>query len=305
MPSISPDEVAELIYNEFDYFNAPVSLRETILRFAQRVNVHVSELTLAEDILDRDLQKYVSSLIKKEQRIQRSGLFCSYQVLADNDEIVGFSYPRPLESPMMQKLRRVAPEVSKAFEAINQLHHSDFELFCSRILDLMQAEETLKTQDSYDEGIDFLGWLCIPDTFANIETISQFRKDFRMLVIGQAKRYGPDKSPVGEHEIRELVGTVVAFHHDQLAPWTSRLQLQPTTLTVISPILPLIMTTGRISPQARSLAKKCGVVARDGAEIALFICLEGVGMSEVEEHGFSKLKFDSQRFMEWLHRTNA
>jgi len=303
MFNISPDEVAERIYNEFDYFNVPVSLRETILTFAYKGNEQISELTLTEIILDQDLQKYTSSLLRKEHEIQSMGLFCPYQVISDNDEIVGFSYPRASDNLIMKKLRQIAPQVSKAYTAINDLHHRDFELFCSRILDLLHAEETFKTKDSNDEGIDFLGWLCISDTFANMETISQFHKDFRMLVIGQAKRYRPD-NPVGVHHIRELVGTVAAFHHDQLAPWPSRLQLQPTALTVMSPILPLIMTTGRISSQARQLAKKCGVMTRDGAEIAQFLCLEGVGMLKVEEKGISKLQFDEQKFGEWLYQVS-
>ena len=302
MNNISPIKVAELIYGQFDYFQKPRSLSNTIIEFAAKFEEQISELTLAENILSRDLQEYISSIVRKEQERKIHGLFCPYEVFPDNDEIVGFSYPRPTDSPMMKSIRMVAPEVSIALEAIGALTPREFELFCSRILDLLKAEETFKTQDSNDEGVDFLGWICIPESFANMESISQFRKEFRMLVLGQAKRYKP-QNPVGVSHIRELVGTAAAFHHDQLAPWESKLKLK--SFTVMSPILPVIMTTGRISPPARELANKCGVVTRDGAEIAQFICLEGVGMLKTEENGVSRLRFDKQKFIEWLHQTQT
>jgi hypothetical protein len=297
MNSISPKSVAQLICDEFDYFNPPVSLSSTILEFSSKLEKQISELALTEDILGQDLQKYVSALVGKQQEISNKGLFCPYEVIPDSDEIVGFSYPRSTDTPIMQRIRRVASEIPEALKAIRELEPGKFELFCSKVLDLLNAEEVIKTKDSKDEGIDFLGWLCIPESFANIETIPQFRKEFRMLVIGQAKRYKPE-NPVGVGYIRELIGTVAAFHHDQLAPWESRLQL--SSFSLMSPILPLMMTTGRISGDARLLAKKCGVVVRDGAEIALFICLEGVGIAEIDQDGFSRLKFDRQKFLEWL-----
>jgi len=301
MNSNLAEEVADLIYSEFDYFERPLSLKDTILKFAFRLNKETSRLSLTEDVLDRDLQKYISSLLKREQDDRRRGLFCPYEVIVDNDEIVGFSYPRPSDSPLMGRLRQVAPEISKVLDVIRGLEPSAFEHFCSRILDLLDAEETFKTQDSKDEGIDFLGWLCIPETFTSVEFIPSFRKDFRMLVLGQAKRYKPE-NPIGVSQIRELIGTVAAFHHDQLAPWESRLKV--SSFSLMSPILPLMMTTGRISQDARLLARKCGVIARDGAEIALFICLEGIGMDEVEQDGSSRLKFNHEKFMDWLTKRN-
>lgn len=295
-----PDQITELVYREFSYFNEPQALKNVIFEFACRINGQVSELTLAEDILGPDLQVYISSLARKEQECRKTGLFCPYELFPDRDEIVGYSYPRSTDTSLARKVRRIAPEIQEVLDTIRSLQPENFELFCSRILSLLGAEETLKTQYSKDDGIDFLGWLYIPDTFVATETILQFRREFRMLVLGQAKRYKPE-NPIGVNHIRELVGTVAAFHHDQLAPWESKLQLP--SFTVLAPILPLMMTTGRISRDAKNLAKKCGVVTREGVDIALFIGLEGIGVTEVEENGISRLKFDRQRFNDWLYQT--
>lgn len=247
------NEVANLIFKEFDFFAAPTSLNNTIVDFARKLAPQTSGLTLAEDILDENLPNYISALLTKIQEAREAGGFCPYEIL-ENDVIVGFSYPRFADSEVMSKLRQIAPEVPITLETLRELQPDEFELFCSKVLDLLAAEETLKTKDSNDEGIDFLGWLCLPKSFVNTENILLFHRDFRMLVVGQAKRYKPE-NPIGVGYIRELVGTVAAFHHDQLAPWESKLQLQRTALTVMSPILPLMMTTGRISKDARALAK--------------------------------------------------
>lgn len=301
MNNISPNAIADFIYHEFDYFTPPASLSGAILEYAYRFNNEFSTLEIAESI-GENLEKYISSLLKKEQERRRANLFCPYQIFVDQDEIVGFAYPRLTDSSIMEQVRKVASEVPKALEVIQGLHHSKFEVFCSKILDLLHADETQKTTDSRDEGIDFLGWLCIPETFSNIEAIPQFRKEFRLLVIGQAKKYKPE-NPVGVNAIRELIGTVAAFHHDQLAPWQSRLPL--SSFRLMSPILPLMMTTGRISSDAKKLAEKCGVVVRDGAEIALFICLEKIGLSEIEENGVLRFRFDEEKFMVWLNEPKA
>jgi restriction endonuclease Mrr len=302
MNNISPEDIADLMYHQFDYFSQPKSLSSTIVAFAAKIVTGISDLDLVTNILEHNLQKYISSIVRKEQERKKLGLFCPYETFPDNDEIVGFSYPRSNDSAIMTKIRRLAPEVSTVLDTIRKLSPQEFEQFCSRVLDLLKAAETYKTKDSNDEGIDFLGWLCIPEYFANIEAIFQFHKDFRMLVLGQAKRYKPD-NPVGVSHIRELVGTVSAFHHDQLAPWESKLKIN--SFTLMSPVLPLIMTTGRISPPAKELARKCGVVTRDGAEIAQFLCLEGIGMVQVDEKGLSRLRFDERKFFEWLHQSKT
>ena len=87
----------------------------------------------------------------------------------------------------------------------------------ARTSDLMAGRPpAIKTRPSDDGGIDFLGWLRIPETLAHDGSEMGFRGVFRMLVLGQAKRYRIDR-PVGVSHVRELVGTAAAFHHDQLA----------------------------------------------------------------------------------------
>ena len=302
MNDVVPLEIVETIYRDFDFFSAPVSIREKLLEIAKLLMPHISDLVLAEEIFGQNLQEYVSLLQKKQKEIQKDAGVCSYEILLDNEEIIGFSYPRLNDSPIMRSIRLVAPAVSDALHRIRELSPEEFEIFCSKILILLDAEDAITTKVSRDEGIDFLGWLCIPGTFLSVENIQLFRKEFRMLVIGQAKRYKPE-NPVGVGAIRELVGTVAAFHHDQLAPWPSRLQL--SSFKLMSPILPLMMTTGRISQDAKKLSEKCGVIVRDGAEIALFICLEKVGLSEIEENGVLRYRFDEEKFVAWLNNTET
>src|SRR5579863_1432588 len=142
MNNINPEAIANLMYDQFDYFSQPKPLSSTIVDFASKLVPEISDLDLATNILEHDLPKYISSIVRKEQERKKLGLFCPYETFADNDEIVGFSYPRSNDSLIMTKIRRLAPEVSIVLDTIRGLSPQEFELFCSRVLDLLKATET-------------------------------------------------------------------------------------------------------------------------------------------------------------------
>lgn len=291
-------KVAEAIIAEYDYYSPPESLAAIILQYASRAQPDVSEIEFMDTLLsDINKREIISILLKHQQNLKKSGVFAAYEI-NDETEIVGFSFPRPIDTELMAKVRMVAPELPNIIEALRKLNPDNFEHFCKRLLDLLSGEDTMKTSQSNDGGVDFLGWLRIPETLAKPGEILGFRSDFYMLVLGQAKKYKPE-NPIGVSCIRELVGTISSFHHDQLAPWESKFQVP--RITLMSPMLGLLMTTGKISKDARTLAANCGIIVKDGAEIALFIALEGVGMNrQVNEDGIASLVFDESRFLEWL-----
>lgn len=296
MGEVEPERIADILSGSFDFYSPPRSLREVLVEIiAQQGPLH-SLLAVAEQVEER-YDSYLSCLLNKQKIYRSRGLFTPYEIVADGEMITGFSYPRATDSAYMQKVRKVAPQIPAILEAIRGLSPLEFEQLCARILSLLNARDTQMTKYSRDEGIDFLGWLDLPENFLLGEEPLPFRAGFCVLVLGQAKKYAPDH-PVGVKEIRELVGTAAAFHHDQLAPWKSRLQLDSFKLMV--PILPLLMTTGIFSREAHKLAHKCGVLTRDGAEIALFLALEGIGVREVPDLHPSRFRFEKDAFFQWL-----
>lgn len=290
--------LTESVYMQADYYSAPQSLSQHLLRIAKQLFPHKSEQTLLEEIEENE-ENIHSVLLKKVQDLRKEGMFCRYSLSIDSDEIAGFSYPFESDSSTIKRVKAVAPAVEDMLKSIRELNPEDFEQLCKRILDLLHATETKRTPYSNDGGVDFLGWLHIPQTLVSIEEYPMFQQDFRMLVLGQAKRYKPD-NPIGVKYVREMVGTVASFHHDQMAPWESRLPLKG--ITVVSPILPIIITTGKISRDARKLAKQCGVLTKDGADLALFLCLEDIGVEYNSNNpdNIVKIEFKSELFEAWL-----
>lgn len=294
------EQVADRIFADYDYYSPLAPLNTTLGESIKKTYPALSDLEISELLIKKKVLKFCSALIDKSDKKQKEGVFAPYEIYPDNNEIVGFSYPRPSDTPYMAKLRLVAPQVPIALNYIRKLTPKEFELFCSKILTLLDAEESMQTQYSKDGGLDFIGWLKMPDTLSHTgnmpKSISSFRSDLRMLALGQAKRY---KGTVGVEYIRELVGAVATVQYDQLAPWPSKYQIP--SLTLMSPILPLIFTTGHISRDARDLGRKCGVVTRDGVELAIFICLEGVAIEEKIINNINRSKFTIAKFKKWLN----
>ena len=147
MNELPLDQIIDHIYNNFDFFSAPMPLKISLLSFAGQIVPQLPDLVLTEKLLDqRLLQEYVSALLKKQQDVHKSGLFCPYEILLDNDEIVGFSYPRPTDSPIMQRVRQVASQIPIALNTIRELTPREFELFCSEVLNLLNAEESMPSR---------------------------------------------------------------------------------------------------------------------------------------------------------------
>jgi restriction endonuclease Mrr len=296
MNEVEPEHIADILAESFDFYSPPRSLREVLVEVTAQLGPLLSPLAVVEQV-EEHYEDYLSCLLNKQQVLRAKGLFAPYDIVADGDEIAGFSYPRAKDSTYMQSVRKVAPQIPAILEAVRSLSPLEFEQLCVRILGLLNARGMKMTKYSRDEGIDFLGWLDIHENFLLGEQPVPFRVGFSMLVLGQAKKYAPDH-PVGVKEIRELVGAAAAFHHDQLAPWQSRLQLDSFKLMI--PILPLLMSTGTFSKEARKLAHNCGVLTRDGAEIALFLGLEGIGVKDVPDLHPPRVRFDKEAFLQWL-----
>jgi hypothetical protein len=294
------DQVANIIFADFDYYSPSASLISTLENGIKKADSTLSSLEISELLTKKNILKFNSALISKSDMKRKEGVFAPYEMYPDNNEIIGFSHPRPNDSPYMAKLRLVAPEIPKALNCIKKLSPKQFEQFCTKILALLEAEESMQTQYSKDGGVDFIGWLKLPDSLQHTgnmpKSIRSFRCDLRMLALGQAKRY---KGTVGVDFIRELVGTVATFQYDQLAPWASKFQVP--SLALMSPILPMIFTTGNISRDARELGRKCGVVTRDGVELAIFICLEDVAIDYSTSNQICKSKFTVTKFNKWLN----
>lgn len=275
----TPAVLASAAFASFDFHREPVNLPRFLSEFARELAPTLTKLDAYEEMGSRK-DEYVAALLKMQRQAQEEGRFCPYEILRDQNQIVGYSYPRPGDSEEIAQLREIAPLHREVLEAIRQIDPDDFERFCVRALELLGAEEGMQTQRSRDQGIDFAARVPIGKRFAPVTSLLNFEEAFNITVIGQAKAYGPGH-PVGVSVVRELVGTLATFRFDRTTDSSSGLEIA-FEYRLCDPIVPLLMTTGVFSSPAKMMGRRYGVILKDGAQIATFLCLHEIGI-EMEQ----------------------
>ena len=296
---LDPKVLAEKVNQDFDFFSPPRDLESVLLQYGLEIAPELTDAQVAEQVLDRrGKNRYVAALIARERETRAKSYYAPFQVFPDAVQIVGFSHPRSEDSPLMAKVRRVEPILKSLVAAMRALTPYEFEHLCARLLRLLGADDSLRTKASGDGGIDFIGTLRLPETLLGTEE-RLLRAEFKMLALGQAKRYA-EGTIIGVAEVRELLGAAAAFYHDQMAPWESNIQLPRNTLTLMPAIRPVLITTGPVTSGSRELADTCGVVLLDGPELARFLCLSDVAVDEIFVYDPPRLQFDAVQFRAWV-----
>jgi hypothetical protein len=95
--------------------------------------------------------------------------------------------------------------------------------------------------------------------------------------------------------MRELVGSISLARY-KVFTITEDLFEEGIELLPFNPLVTMFFTTGRFTSGALDLAKKSGVIARSGEELALFLADRNIGM--YEDNG--EVKFDKNKFHNWL-----
>lgn len=288
MSNITPGAVVREVKRSFSFFHHPVAIETFLLEIAKRLAPDDADVDLYERVVGRR-DNFVQALYEEQQKTALEGKFCPYELLLDRDRIVGYSFPRPADDEVTQVLREVAPLHDDMLRTIRNLDPADFETFCAEVLKLLGAQDSYKTRLSQDGGADFFARVSIrPATSFDTRFVS-FEDEFMMLIVGQAKAYAVER-PVGVSAVRELVGTLAMFQFDDTAYEV------PFERHLCDPILPLLMTTGVFSSTAKNLARRYGVVIKDGAQLATFLCQNGIGISATQD---SRV-LDRDIFLRWL-----
>lgn len=289
MSNVTPGAVVREVKRAFDFFQPPAEIEPFLLEIAARLAPDDAAIDLYERVIGRK-ENFVRALYEEQQKTLQEGKFCPYELLLERDRIVGYSFPRPGDDEATQALREVAHLHEDMLQTIRTVGPASFETFCAQVLKLLGAQDSFKTRLSQDGGADLFARMSIrPETPLDADVVS-FQDEFTMLIVGQAKAYAVER-PVGVSAVRELVGTLAMFQFDDTAyevPFERRL---------CDPILPLLMTTGVFSSTAKNLSRRYGIVIKDGAQLATFLCQNGIGILTTED---SKV-FDHDIFLQWLN----
>ena len=108
-------------------------------------------------------------------------------------------------------------------------------------------------------------------------------RQLKLCLVGQAKNYS--SSQVSTKDIRELVGSVNLARSKTYAGSID--PLARLDMRTCDPVFFLFCTTGKLSRDAWDLLSKSGVVAMDGAQLAVFLADHGVGLVDGQFHSES------------------
>lgn len=163
---------------------------------------------------------------------------------------------------------------------LENLDDRDFELLCGRLLELMGCEKVGISREAKDRGIDMLGRL---PTFDGSHAVARRMAlgSLYIVIVGQAKRYGPDK-PVGPEEVRQIAGT-----WELIRKARENQELEQHLVDLIESVgvraqdapLHMIVTTSRFTGQAIGEARSGGVVLIDGVQLTFALAAAGIGLA--------------------------
>ena len=271
---------------------APRRLR-TAIEMELRESFRLGDLRAAE--LAEELEKSIALLIQKIQAEKEANGVAPVLSLSSvsSRAVMGSCWIEPTDSTAIAKAKEHRLHSDAFLAEIKNLTFTEFELFGARVLKELGASTVSVTPHSDDQGIDFYGVLSIGEFGGIPGPFLQLARDVQLRFAGQAKHY--PNTPIGPSEIRELVGAIALARHKIFTNGGD--VFEDLGLRAFNPLLALFFTTGRFTSGARELARKAGIIARSGEQLALFLAERGVGMVRDD----IAVKFDRDLFRRWLN----
>lgn len=283
-----PSEAAKRLHGYIGFDEEPMKFFSLLVRIIEGEGHATGDeaLELAERWLS-SFKKFVAERIADETL--QSRVPCCEVTPTNEDYVQGPCFVSPnasVDEIQQKKLRANKVHYIRSFSALG---NDDFEVLCARVLSLWRVEKEFVSRRSADQGVDFFGRVPFGEILKPSAIGHGAERQLKLWLVGQAKNYSA--SQVSTKDIRELVGSVNLARSKTYAGSIDPLsQLEMRTC---DPVFFLFFTTGNISKDAWSLLSKSGVVAMDGAQLAVFLADHGVGVV----NGC----FDHVEFLSWVH----
>ena len=197
----------------------------------------------------------------------------------------------PADDPEIGRAKLGRRQVASILARIKALTPDEFEAFGAALVGSLGAKISEKTRQSGDQGIDFVGVARLGDLLERPKQIFRLAHDMQIDFIGQAKHY-PNRT-IQPATVRELVGSLELARSRHFSSETFEL-LEDLSLRSFSPVFAMLISTGPISSGARAVAKKAGLIARSGDQLATYLADLGVGIDPTDG------SFSDELFLGWV-----
>ena len=288
---MTPKAVVNAIELRLGVSGAPCQLRDAIEK--ELLDNGLGAASSAEQV-DVLRSKVIAEIVRRREEREDMGEIAVVHLRGADDEVVSGSshvFADDSEQIKRAKLNRVYAGEIHAY--VRSLTFNQFERFGRSVIRELGSTTAKVTPHSDDQGIDFYGDISVGGLVGADPAILKLMHETKMILVGQAKHY--PNSVVGPAIVRELVGAL-SLSRTYTYSRTDIDLLNEVHLCPFSPLLALIFTTGSFSKGARHLAKRAGLIAFSGWQLAVFLADKGIGL--VSESGSTK--FDQPSFDAWL-----
>jgi len=282
-----PAEAAKFIDAYVDFEEPPIKIITVLVRIIEGEGHAKNDdaLELAERWLGR-FKVHLANRIAEETQL--SQVPCCELNPANEDYLQGPCFVSPKLSEQEAKEKRLRANKKHYTDAFSKISNDKFETLCARVLSLWRVEEEFVSRRSADQGVDFFGRVPFGEIMKPSAIGNGAERQLKLWLVGQAKNYS--SSQVSTKDIRELVGSVSLARSKTYAGSID--PLARLEMRTCDPVFFLFFTTGKLSKDAWDLLSKSGVVAMDGAQLAVFLADHGVGMVEGQ--------FNPESFWGWV-----
>lgn len=235
----------------------------------------------------------IAKLIEDRQQLaEQQGIVHILEVYGTfRSRVGGSGKPHPDDDEKIQRSKRGRRHVAEILASIRHLDPTEFEKFGAALVKSLGASVSAKTQQTGDQGIDFVGVAKLGDLLDHPKRIFRLAHDMQIDFIGQAKHY-PTRT-IQPATVRELVGSLELARSRHFSSDKFHL-IEDLSLRSFSPLFAILITTGKVSAGARVVADKSGILIRSGEQVATYLADLGVGIDH-ETHLFSR-----GLFIEWM-----
>ncbi len=233
-----------------------------------------------------------SVIVRRKEVAEATGTVHLLEIVGMFDsEVGGAGRPNPSDDETVQLAKLGRRQVAAILERMRSLTPDEFEQFGAALVKSFGATISEKTRQTGDQGIDFVGTARIGDLLDKPRSIMKLVHEMQIDFIGQAKHY--PKRTIQPSIVRELVGSLELARSRHFSSEKFAL-LEDLSLRSFSPVFALLITTGRLSAGAKTVAEKAGIIARSGDQLATYLADLGVGIDP--ESG----EFSEDLFVSWI-----
>lgn len=245
----------------------------------------------AAEEMERLKKRVSEEILRRREERDLLGEIATIHLRGDGNEIVhGSSHVFSDDPDQIKdaKINRVS--ATEIYAYLRSLNFSRFESFGKCVLRELGCRARV-TPHAGDQGIDFYGEFSIGGLLGADPATLRLMHETRVILVGQAKHY--PENPLGPNVVRELVGALslsrtFTYSRDDLD------LLNDVELRPFSPVLALLFTTGGFTKGARHLARRAGLIAFSGWQLAVFLADRGVGLiPDGKGRRFDKAEFDA------------